>query len=189
LRVMRNRNRFLLFFLFFVLLATGIWAQQVPVPAKDAASRPPIGERDKTQEDQIAKVFETIRADAKLPPLARIKYRKSLVQNLCTIIVQTNASPKEMPGLYKTLHPESVTPELKRLASFNDLHPQYNPSLERYSVAVWRATDPQTGEATYWIGIAAYPSAATEFFMNHFTDDLYYRNEWKKHIAPECRGE
>jgi hypothetical protein len=113
LRVMRNRNRVFLFFLFVVLLATGILAQQVPVPAKDAASRPPIGERDKTQEDQIAKVFETIRADAKLPPFARIKYRKSLVQNLCTV-VRTNASPKEMSGLYKTLHPESVTPELKR---------------------------------------------------------------------------
>jgi hypothetical protein len=182
---MRNRNRILLF---FVLLTTGISAQQVPVPAKDAASRSPIGERDKAKEDQIAKVFETIRTDAKLAPLARIKHRESLVQNLCTI-VQTNASPKEMRGLYKTLHPESVTPELKRLASFNDLHPQYNASLERYSVAVWRITDPQTGEATYWVGIAAYPSAATEFFMNHFTDDLYYRNEWKKHIAPECRGQ
>jgi hypothetical protein len=182
---MRNQDRILFIFL---LLTTSISAQQVTVSGKDAAGRPPIGERDKAKEDQVAKVFEAIRTDTKLPPLARIKHRESLVQNLCTI-VQTNASPKEMPGLYKTLHPESVTPELKRLASFNELHPRYNPSLEIYSVAVWRVTDPQTGEATYWVGITAYPSAATEFFMNHFTDDLYYRNEWKKHIAPECRGQ
>jgi hypothetical protein len=27
-----------------------------------------------------------------------------------------------------------------------------------------------------------------EFYDAHFTDDIYYRNEWKKSIAPECRG-
>jgi hypothetical protein len=27
-----------------------------------------------------------------------------------------------------------------------------------------------------------------EFYDAHFTDDIYYRNEWKKSIAPEFRG-
>jgi hypothetical protein len=169
------------------LLAAGISVPRA-FPAKDAPGKPPIGERDRAREDQVAKLFETLRVGAKLPPPTRIKHRESLVQSLCTF-VQTKPLPKEVPGLYKTLHPESVTPELKQLASFNDLHPKYDASIDRYSVGVWRVTDPQTGEVTYWVAIGVYPSAAMEFFLNHFTDDLYYRNEWKKDIASECRGQ
>src|SRR5260370_21227047 len=41
--------------------------------------------RDKGNEDQIAKLFETIRVDAKLPSLTRIAHRDRLEQHVCTI--------------------------------------------------------------------------------------------------------
>ena len=66
--------------------------------------------------------------------------------------------------------------------------PETHPRCTRYSVAVWRASDSQTGETTYWVGFHLYWSAVMEFYDAHFTDDIYYRNEWKKSIAPECRG-
>jgi hypothetical protein len=182
MQAMRNRNRFLLF---FVLLTTGISAQQVPVPPKEAASRPPIGERDKAREDQVAKLFETIRIDAKLPRLARIRHRDSLEQHVCTVAA-TNVLPKNSVRdtffLYKTFQPESISTELKQVASFDD------DRFPRYSVAVWRVKNPQAGEAAYWVGVERYWSAAFEFFDYHFTDDIYHHNDWKKYVAPECRG-
>jgi hypothetical protein len=169
------------------LFASAVSAQQAD-SAKGTPTKPVMGERDRASEDQIATLFERMRKDAKLPSLARIKYRDSMVQSLCTIM-QTNPSPEHTYGLNKTSSLDLFTPELKRIASFNELHPRYNPSLRRYSVVVWRVTEPQSHESTYWIGIGFYPSAATEFLMNHFTDDLYYRNDWKKHITPECVGQ
>jgi hypothetical protein len=48
--------------------------------------------------------------------------------------------------------------------------------------------DSQTGETTYWVGVQLFWSAAMEFFDYNFTDDIYYHNDWKKFVAPECRG-
>jgi hypothetical protein len=179
---MRNQNRILFM---FALLTTGISGQQVPVPAIQAASTTPVANREKAKEDQVAKSFQTIRTDANLPPLSRISHRDSLEQLVCTVaktgIVPKN-SVRDTFTLYKTLRPELISTELKQVASFDD------DRYPRYSVAVWQARDRQTAEVTYWVGVERYWSAAFEFFDYHFTDDVFYHNDWKKNIAPECRG-
>jgi hypothetical protein len=185
---MRNQNRLLLL---SVLLTTGLLAQQLLVPAKGAASRPLVGERDKAREDQVAKLFEKIRADAKLSPLTRINHRDSLEQRTCTVAL-TNIAPIRSPtgtsALYKTPQPESISVELRNVATLADFHYNNASDFTRYSVAVWRVKDSRTGETAYWVGVELYWDAFKEFFFEHFTDDLYSRNEWKKQIALECRG-
>ena len=187
-QVMRNQNRILFI---FVLLTTGISAQQVSDSAKQVARRRAMGERDKVKENQIAKLFETIRADAKILQLTRIEHRDMLEQRVCTLALRDTVPPEtstSISAFYRTALPETVSAELHKVASFNDLNPKHSPSYTRYSVAVWRASDSQTGETMYWVGIHLYWSAVMEFYDTHFTDDIYYRNEWKKSIAAECRG-
>jgi hypothetical protein len=185
---MRNQCKALLL---VVVSAIGLLAQESAIPAKQAGGGRLMGERDKGKEEQVAKLFETVRADAKIPQLTRIRHRDSLEQRVCTIAL-TGTLPKltltPTSALYKTLQPESISTELKQVASFDDLHPKNNPSYARYSVAVWRVRDSQTGEAAYWVGVQLFWSAAMEFFDYHFTDDIYYHNDWKKYVAPECRG-
>lgn len=174
-----------------VAFPIGLTAQAMPVASKPAAVGATVPERDKAMEDKVAKLFETIRADAKLSPLSRIKHRDRLEQRTCTVVL-TDIAPKPFaPGtsaLYKTLQPELISPELKNVATMADFHFNNASAFTRYSVAVWRVRDSQTGETAYWVGVELYWGAFAEFFDEHFTDDLYGRNEWKKHIAPECRG-
>jgi hypothetical protein len=171
--------------LLVAVLATGLLAQEAPVPSKQASGGRLMGERDEGKEDQVAKLFETIRIDARLPRLTRIRHRDSLAQHVCTVAL-TGVLPKNSVEdtlvLYKTSQPESISTELKQVASFDD------DKFPRYSVAVWRIQDSQTQEATYWVGIQRYWSAGFEFFDYHFTDHIEYHNDWKKHVAPECRG-
>ena len=87
-----------------------------------------------------------------------------------------------------TLQPETISPALNHVASFDALHPKNKAGYRRFSVAVWRNRDSQNKEAMYWVGVELYWSAPVEFFDYHFTDDIYYHNEWKKSVAPECRG-
>jgi hypothetical protein len=102
---MRNRVKILVL---FVGLVTGLSAQQAPNPVTPVSS-PLISGRDKNKEDQVAKLFETIRANAKIPPLERIKHRDSLEQTACTV-AQTDIIPKAKWGFYKTLQPASISP-------------------------------------------------------------------------------
>ena len=166
-------------------------AQEVPVKTKPRAAGQLNGHRDKEKEDKVAKLFEKLRADAQIPHLKRIGHRASLEQEVCTIALTDNP-PKHASmhtfGLYKTANPDSITPELTKVALFNDLHPKNNPSYARYSVAVWPVKDSQTGEPMYWVGVELFWSAGMEFLDSHFTDDIYYHNEWKKSIAAPCRN-
>jgi hypothetical protein len=150
-----------------------------------------MGEHDKEKENQVAKSFETIRADSKSPKLSRIKHRDSLEERVCTIAL-TGALPRtsvmDTFAFYKTSRPESISPELSHVASFDALHPKNKAGYRRYSVAVWRTRDSQTGENVYWVGVELFWSAPMEFFDYHFTDDIEYQNGWKKSVAPECRG-
>lgn len=146
--------------------------------------------RDKDKENQVAKLFETIRTDANISHLERIGHRDSLEQQVCTAAL-ADARPDyaitKESAFYKTTDPGSVSPELNKVASFNQ-PAKHNPRIARYAVAVWYLTDAQTGQSTYWIGIRLYWSAPMEFVDIYFTDEIHYRNEWKKRVAPECRG-
>jgi hypothetical protein len=183
-RVMKNQKSLLAL---FVLLSTGLSAQQAPAPSKEVPGGPLLGERDRVMEDQVAKLFETIRVGAKLPRLWRIKHHERLEQEVCTM-AQTGTFPIPLAGVYKTLRPDLISPELRKTALFNGSNAKSNPNYERYSVAVWRTTDAKSGKPTYWVAIALFPSAALEFFWTYFTDDVFFRNNWKEHIATQCRG-
>jgi hypothetical protein len=182
---MFSRHRQLLWLLFFILSLCS------SVEAKEGGKTALIGKRDEGTENVVAKVFESIRVDAKLPPLIRIKHRDSLEQILCTVAqVGTlgNQRPTADSTIYKTAQPESISAELNRVASFKEQPPQKNLASPRYSVAVWQVKDSQTGETQYWVGVELYLSSLEEFMDNHFTDQILYRNDWKKDVAPQCRG-
>jgi hypothetical protein len=173
------------------IMLTPFWfAQETTVPTTQTEHAQQIGERDKKVEDEVAKLFESIRRGAKVPMLKRIGHRTSLEQQVCTIAVSGKA-PKyastNTAAFYKIANPQSITPELNRVASFDQLHRKHNPPYKRYSVAVWRIEGQDAG-ARYWVGVQLYWSAATEFVDSHFTDDIYYHNDWKKLIDPLCRG-
>jgi hypothetical protein len=91
-------------------------AQDVPVNTKQGNIGQLAGNRDK-----VAKLFEDLRADARIPHLKRIKRRASLEQKVCTIALTDNP-PKhasmDVFGFYKTANPGSVTTELSKVALF-----------------------------------------------------------------------
>jgi hypothetical protein len=93
--------------------------------------------RNRQEEDVVAHAFDTVRTDAKLGRLSRIRERKELEQLICTasvngqIPVSMNTSlgtstPSlhlDTPSaLYKTASPGDVTPELRTIALFE--HPR-----------------------------------------------------------------
>ena len=160
-------------------------AQEISVdtPQRDAGQH--ARNRNKEKEDKVAKLLEDLRAKAKIHRLKRIGHRASLEQEVCTIAL-TGTPPKYASTnesvFYKTANPAIASPELTRVASFND------PSFARYSVAVWPIENSTSGEQVYWVGVQLFWSAGTEFFDYHFTDDIYYHDRWKKSIAAQCRG-
>jgi len=148
--------------------------------------------RDKGNEDQIAKLFKTLRVDAKLPSLTRIGHRDSLEQQVCTIAhagALGNRRAWDRAAYYKAAQPQSISAELTRVASFKEQSEKNKLAYPRYSVAVWQAKDFRTGEPTYCVGVELYWSALEEFVDYHSTDDVFYHDNWKKTIARQCRGE
>ena len=186
-------------------------------PGAGQTSTPhPKPRSDRHQEDAVARLFDEVRKEAKLPPLSRIEDRRSLQQLACTVAitdrvpefrsgapvlgngsidgvtkVKEDGSPKwdRESALYKTSNPGELTPELKRVALFE--RPRVAPDghmimigYSRYSVAVW----PSPNAANkYWVAVELFWSAGDEFFQNHFTDAMEWKNEWKQFVAPECK--
>jgi hypothetical protein len=144
------------------------------------------------QEDEVARMFETLRAKDELPPLARIAHRKSLEELVCSSA--SLGSPvwgQNSPGavMYKTDEPASSNQDLERIAGFKDpLDGKDGPSFIRYAVAVWPSSNRGSGRPVYWVGIQVFESAWWEFVDKTFTDDRAYGNEWKKLVRPSCRG-
>jgi hypothetical protein len=169
--------------LVYALLAA---TQEAP-PARQSDAGRLMVERDKEKEDQVAKLFEASRAEAKLPQLQRIRYRSELEQGVCTSAL-TDKPSKHGAAFYITTDPESIPPELKKAASFNKLDPNNRPWYTRYSVAVWRVKDPQAGKVAYRVGVGLYGTTLGEFVDCHFTDDVHYCGKWKESIARPCRG-
>ena len=173
-------------------------------------------QNDRQKEDAVAKLFDQVRKDAKLHHLSRIEERTSLQQLVCTVAV-TGKIPRFRSGfpvlgndsidvvnqqeagnsvakayqpsaLYKTTKPEELTPELKRVALLErprkrNGHPS---GYTRYSVAVWTVQQPNV-KAEYWVSVELFWSAGSEFFLNHFSDAMEWKNEWKSFVTPECR--
>jgi len=147
-------------------------------------------ERDKAKEDVVAKLFETVVGDLKLPPLKRISQRTELEEAVCTAALVGGTSQRYLSQFYETTNPESSLDEVKRIVIARDFTVKRKgktvPWFARYSVAVWRV-NAGLQHTTYWVGLGFYESAATEFIDCHFTDDVHYCGLWKKSIAPRCR--
>src|SRR5258707_15182951 len=109
--------------LLIAVLATGLLVQEAAVPESQADGGRRMGERDKGKEDEVSKLFETVRADAKISQLTRIRHRDSLEQSVCTIALTgtlRKLTSTDTSTVYKTLQPGSISTELKRLASSDD---------------------------------------------------------------------
>jgi hypothetical protein len=170
-----------------VLALLAATAQEAPTASKQGDVGRATVERDKEKEDQVAKLFEGIRAEARLPQLKRIRHRDDLEQRVCTSAL-SGKPPKQGSSFYVTADPESITPELKEIASSNRLDANQRSWYARYSIAVWRVKDPSAGEVAYRVGVGLYGSALGEFVDCHFTDNVYYCGKWKESIARPCRG-
>jgi hypothetical protein len=92
-------------------------------------------------------------------------------------------------ALYKTTNPGEITSELNRVALFERPRGRYghSPGYARYSVAVWPVQQATSEKAEYWVGVELFWGAGNEFFLNHFSDAMEWKNEWKAFVAPECR--
>ena len=170
----------------------------LPSSARSQAVSTP--HRNSDEEDAVAKLFDAARTDAKLHHLSRIRDRKELEQLVCTASF-TGEAPRFSNGhpvLSTTLEdspnalyrsgagsPSQLTPELQRIALFERPRGRsgHRPGHARYSVAVW----PVIGKSEYWVGVELFWSAGTEFFLNHFSDAMEWKNEWKQFVAPQCR--
>jgi hypothetical protein len=157
---------------------------QEKVSSQNLAAEPSQNEV-KPLENAVAKLFTDLRAGDHLPALKRINNRTKLRQQTCSVAVEDKVSPNYWPGVfYKTENPSDPSPELSMIASKTS---HGNPKAARYSVTVWPTPTSNTGHREYWVGISVYMSAGWEFVDNWFTDDISYKNNWKKGIDPKCR--
>ena len=171
--------------------------------ARQASTPLPKPRNDRQQEDAVAKHFDEVREDAKLQRLSRIEERTSLQQLVCTVsftdkpplfpngypMLGNPPKSQDAPStLYKTADPGEVNAELRRIALYERPRRQgHSPGYARYSVAVWPAQQGGDGKTKYWVGVQLFRSAGSEFFLNHFSDAMEWKNEWKTSVVPECR--
>lgn len=174
-------------------------------------------QNDRRKEDAVAKLFDQVRKDAKLLRLSRVEERTSLQQLVCTTAVtgkiprfrtgfpvlgndstdvvnqqqvgNSAAKAYQPSALYKTTSPEELTPELRRVALLERPRGRHGHSsgYARYSVAIWPVQQPTNEKSEYWVGVELFWSAGSEFFLNHFSDAMEWKNEWKSFVTPECR--
>lgn len=137
-------------------------------------------------QDAVAKAFEDARQEANLPKLTRTTASTSQKAYACDAAEKGKLRlPVELSlktngfVTYKTATPEVPTSELKQLAQKNGTH------FKRFSVAVW--PDKTAADRAFWVIVQLRGSAASEFFLNHFTDAIEWRNDWKKDVAPVCK--
>jgi hypothetical protein len=193
LRVLQGTMRkFRFTFLFSILLTSNSALAKMPAHHQDPSTPAAKRNRDVAAEDAVAKQFETVRANAGLPQLTRIKHRTSLEQQLCTATYSTKIQSRRSDSTgagYVTDYLGSVSPELTRIALYKERGGKNRLLYPRYSVAVWRVTEAPVDKVTYWVAVRLYWSALQEFVNYHLTDEaLYPQNGWKKSIAPQCRG-
>jgi hypothetical protein len=43
-----------------------------------------------------------------------------------------------------------------------------------------------SAKETFWVGVNGYWTARVEFIDHTFTDDVFFKNAWKKDVSPGC---
>lgn len=165
------------------LFVPASWTQQL-------ARKNPDENVLRVAEESLARQFVEVREKAKLRPLLRIRHRAELAQFACTAAVQDKLGTARILGynnvtIYKTNAPDSEQ-KLEKIALFDTKHPG-DTSIQRFSIAVWPSKDTDSRPEAYWVSIGLFVSGAAEFFDTHLTDDVFYKNEWKEFVSPECR--
>ncbi len=89
--------------------------------------------------------------------------------------------------IYETTSPSEPTSALRKLVLIKPA-PKGYPPITRVTVAVWSAPSHDEGKKTFWVGVRTYSSPAWELFDNTFTDNVLYKNEWKKQVLPKCKN-
>jgi hypothetical protein len=141
-------------------------------------------------EDTLAKKFVEVREKAKLRPLLRIRHRLELAQLACTAAVQGEPTHVlSVSNIYNLTSYRTDKPEndqtLEKAALFDVKVP--DPTTQRFSIAIWPSRDTDSRPGAYWVSIGLFVSGGAEFFADHFTDGAFYKNDWKKFVAIECR--
>ena len=91
-------------------------------------------------------------------------------------------------ALYRTSNPRELLSELKRVALYERPRGRSARSVgfARYAVAVWSVQHASNEKVEYWVAVQLFWGAGNEFFLNHFTDTMEWKNEWKRFVTPEC---
>ena len=127
-----------------------------PSPSRTAAPAAEVT----TLEDTLARAFERRRAEAHLRKLTRINDRPLLRQLVCTAAI--TGSPPMTPlalesqadnALFPTYAPDSLPPELRRVADYDDRSTAAGRKVKHYSIAVFRSPS-QAGQ--FWVGVGLY---------------------------------
>ena len=130
-------------------------------------------------------MFASIRAEAHLPSLKRIRYRTDLQELTCTAAERDHLLDNRWT--YKTYDPSLPSAKLRRVA-FTPVDSGGEPPVARFAVAVWPLVGTgTTGKPTFVVGLGVYMSAWWEFFDNTFTDDVFYKNDWKRDVSSGCK--
>ena len=136
--------------------------------------------------DEVSKAFENIRQDARLSRLKRAEpttWQKAFACDAAEmgkphlpseVSLKTNSFVT-----YRTSTPEIASSELAGLAKKN------RRDFRRVSIAVW--PDKSGGARGFWVVVELRGSAGSEFFENHFTDAIEWRNPWKHGLSLACR--
>jgi hypothetical protein len=143
------------------------------------------GTRNANLEDVVAALFEHARSESGLQPLSRV--HKSDVEKLvCTATILGTSGERptglHLNALFKTAEPDKISEDLRKLAGRRD-----RIGFRRFAVAVWTA-QPSTDPVQYWIGFRLYMSPGAEFVENHFTDQVFYKDNRKEVVAPQCKS-
>jgi hypothetical protein len=176
--------------LLLMLLGFGVFlpAQQAASPADLAKLTPDQIKARNNFEDEIAQAIITSRQAAGLGTIKRIHATK-LRKLTCTFALKNDAL-----GFQKELY---GFPSVQLVASRDEFTKTYRewlrsrsgnewtggPKIERFAVGAWPAQE----AGKYWVRFEYHPSAAAEWVDNTFTDQLFYKNDWKKVVAETCK--
>lgn len=79
-----------------------------------------------------------------------------------------------------------MCPDLAKAAEWLRKPPQFG-STERFVVTAYPVRTSNFPAGTYWIEFDFLMSPFAEWFNNNLTDEMEYKNLWKKGISPQCK--
>lgn len=144
-------------------------------------------------EDIVAARFEERFRELGLKPPRRARNELEYRQTLCTATLKGNTAIRRsgsgLPWIwsgetYVTDTPE-VLPESVRNGIEQTFRKPGRREYQRYSVTAFPSLN-EKEKGKFYVRIDLRYSAGTEFFEDTFTDEMMYKNQWKKSVDPAC---